>query len=82
LILKDTGSAQRIAQEALKINPDYRPAMVIIARDHYRNRRLDLALGYRHTGHLEVKAQYSLSNQAGRDIDGEHLFAAQFVLWL
>lgn len=41
---KDTGSAQRIAQEALKLNPDYRPAMVIIARDHYRNRRLDLAL--------------------------------------
>lgn len=41
---KDTGSAQRIAQEALKINPDYRPAMVIIARDHYRSRRLDLAL--------------------------------------
>jgi tetratricopeptide (TPR) repeat protein len=41
---KDTGSAQRIAQEALKINPDYRPAMVIIARDHFRNRRLDLAL--------------------------------------
>jgi tetratricopeptide (TPR) repeat protein len=41
---KDTGSAQRIAQEALKINPDYRPAMVVIARDHYRNRRLDLAL--------------------------------------
>jgi tetratricopeptide (TPR) repeat protein len=41
---KDTGSAQRLAQEALKINPDYRPAMVTIARDHYRNRRLDLAL--------------------------------------
>ncbi|MGK4002959.1 tetratricopeptide repeat protein [Sorangium sp. So ce1036] len=41
---RDTGSAQRLAQEALKINPDYRPAMVIIARDHYRNRRLDLAL--------------------------------------
>ena len=41
---KDTGAAQRIAQEALKLNPDYRPAMVIIARDHYRNRRLDLAL--------------------------------------
>ena len=41
---KDTGSAQRIAQEALKLNPDYRPAMVIIARDHFRNRRLDLAL--------------------------------------
>ena len=45
-------------------------------------RRLDLALGYRHTSHLEVKAQYSLSNQAGREIDGEHLLAAQFVLWL
>jgi hypothetical protein len=45
-------------------------------------RRLDLALGYRHTAHLEVKAQYSLSDQAGREIDGEHLFAAQFVLWL
>jgi tetratricopeptide (TPR) repeat protein len=41
---KDTGEAQRLAQEALKLNPDYRPAMVIIARDHYRNRRLDLAL--------------------------------------
>ncbi|EYF08937.1 Hypothetical protein CAP_0021 [Chondromyces apiculatus DSM 436] len=41
---KDTGSAQRIAQEALKLNPDYRPAMVVIARDHYRSRRLDLAL--------------------------------------
>ena len=41
---KDTGSAQRLAQEALKLNPDYRPAMVIIARDHFRNRRLDLAL--------------------------------------
>jgi Tfp pilus assembly protein PilF len=41
---KDSGQAQRIAQEALKLNPDYRPAMVIIARDHYRNRRLDLAL--------------------------------------
>jgi len=41
---RDTGSAQRIAQEALKLNPDYRPAMVTIARDHYRNRRLDLAL--------------------------------------
>jgi tetratricopeptide (TPR) repeat protein len=40
----DSGSAQRYAQEALKKNPDYRPAMVTIARDHYRARRLDLAL--------------------------------------
>ncbi len=40
----DSGAAQRHAQEALKKNPDYRPAMVTLARDHYRNRRLDLAL--------------------------------------
>src|SRR5262249_53337761 len=40
----DSGSAQRLAQEALKKNPDYRPAMVTLARDHYRARRLDLAL--------------------------------------
>lgn len=40
----DSGSAQRFAQEALKRNPDYRPAMVTIARDHYHARRLDLAL--------------------------------------
>ncbi|HET9959385.1 MAG TPA: tetratricopeptide repeat protein [Polyangiaceae bacterium] len=40
----DSGAAQRYAQEALKKNPDYRPAMVTIARDHYRARRLDLAL--------------------------------------
>jgi Tfp pilus assembly protein PilF len=41
---KDTGNAQSLAQEALKLNPDYRPAMVVLARDHYRNRRIDLAL--------------------------------------
>jgi len=40
----ESGAAQKYAQEALKINPDYRPAMVTLARDHYRNRRLDLAL--------------------------------------
>ncbi|HEX4477045.1 MAG TPA: tetratricopeptide repeat protein [Polyangiaceae bacterium] len=43
-IEKDSASAQSLAQEALKKNPDYRPAMVTLARDHYRNRRLDLAL--------------------------------------
>jgi Tfp pilus assembly protein PilF len=43
-IQRDTASAQQLAQEALKKNSDYRPAMVTIARDHYRNRRLDLAL--------------------------------------
>jgi len=40
----DTGSAQKLAQDALKLNPDYRPAMVILARDHYRQRRMTLAL--------------------------------------
>jgi Tfp pilus assembly protein PilF len=40
----DTGTAQQLAQEALKINPDYRPAMMVLARDHYRHRRVDLTL--------------------------------------
>lgn len=39
----DTGSAQKLSQTALKANPNYAPAMVTLARDHYRNRRLDLA---------------------------------------
>ncbi len=43
-IRNESGAAQRLAQQALKINPDYRPAMVTLARDHYRSRRLDLAL--------------------------------------
>jgi Tfp pilus assembly protein PilF len=40
----DSGAAQKYAQEALKKNPDYAPAMITLARDHYRARRLDLAL--------------------------------------
>ncbi len=40
----DSGGAQRLAKEALKQNPDYRPAMIALARDHYRARRLDLSL--------------------------------------
>jgi tetratricopeptide (TPR) repeat protein len=43
-VQKDSPSAQRLAQQALKHDPDYRPAMVVLARDHYRTRRLDLAL--------------------------------------
>src|SRR5690606_35162750 len=43
-VQKDATAAQQLAQQALKANPDYRPAMVTLARDHYRNRRLDLAL--------------------------------------
>jgi Tfp pilus assembly protein PilF len=41
---RDTTGAQDLASEALKLNPGYSPAMMTIARDHYRNRRLDLAL--------------------------------------
>ncbi len=40
----DSTAAQKLAQDALKKNPNYRPAMVTLARDHYRNRRLDLAM--------------------------------------
>jgi Tfp pilus assembly protein PilF len=40
----DSNEAQSLARDALKKNPDYRPAMITIARDHYRKRRLDLAL--------------------------------------
>ena len=40
----DSVTAQELAQRALKRDPDYRPAMLTLARDHYRARRLDLAL--------------------------------------
>jgi tetratricopeptide (TPR) repeat protein len=40
---KDSGAAQQLAQDALKSDPDYRDAMVLIARDHYRSRRVELA---------------------------------------
>ena len=36
-LAKDTGTAQTLAPEALKINRDYRPAMIVIARDHWRS---------------------------------------------
>ena len=45
-------------------------------------RRLDLAVGYRYSQHLEAKAQYSWSNQAGRDVDGDRLIAVQLVMSL
>jgi Tfp pilus assembly protein PilF len=41
---KDSASAQQFAQEALKLDPTFAPAMLAVARDHYRARRLDLAL--------------------------------------
>lgn len=39
-----SGDAQRLAQDALKRDPSFQPAMVSLARDHYRSRRIDLAL--------------------------------------
>lgn len=39
-----SAEAQAFAQEALKKNPDYRPAMLLLARDHFRARRWELAL--------------------------------------
>lgn len=47
-----SGEAQRLAQEALKVDPSHKPAMVTLARDHYRARRIDLAL-YALTGILD-----------------------------
>lgn len=41
---KDTAGAQELARSALKLDPTYAPAMMVIARDHFRNRRLDLSL--------------------------------------
>jgi tetratricopeptide (TPR) repeat protein len=42
-IAKDHGSAQQMAQDALRMDPDFKEAMVTIARDHYRARKMDLA---------------------------------------
>lgn len=42
-IQKDHGSAQEIAREALRMDPDFKEAMVTVARDHYRARKMELA---------------------------------------
>lgn len=42
-IAKDHATAQQLAQDALRMDPDFKEAMVTIARDHYRARKLDLA---------------------------------------
>jgi Tfp pilus assembly protein PilF len=39
----DSAGAQTLAQDALRIDPDYKDAMVTIARDHYRAHRQGLA---------------------------------------
>jgi tetratricopeptide (TPR) repeat protein len=43
-LMRDSATAQQFAQDALKLDSKYTPAMLVIARDHYRARRLDLAL--------------------------------------
>lgn len=47
-----SGQAQELAQQALKKNPASKAAMIALARDHYRARRIDLAL-YALTGILD-----------------------------
>jgi tetratricopeptide (TPR) repeat protein len=42
-LAKDHGSAQQLAQDALRMDPDFKEAMVVIARDHYRARKTDLS---------------------------------------
>lgn len=42
-LAKDHGTAQQLAQEALRMDPNFNHAMVTVARDHYRARKLDLA---------------------------------------
>jgi Tfp pilus assembly protein PilF len=39
----DSTAAQRLASDALTLEAKYEPAMVLIARDHFRRGRLDLA---------------------------------------
>ncbi len=42
-LAKDSTSAQQLAQDALRIDPNFKDAMIVIARDHYRAGRTDLA---------------------------------------
>jgi hypothetical protein len=43
--------------------------------------RLDLALGYRYSSHIQAKLEYSHGDQAGRNTMGKRLVAAQLALW-
>ena len=42
-IANDHATAQQLAQDALRMDPDFKDAMVTIARDHYRARKMELA---------------------------------------
>ena len=39
----DSGTAQQLASDALKVDPNYKPAMMAVAQDYYRTHRKDLA---------------------------------------
>lgn len=43
--------------------------------------RVDLGIGYRHSAHVQAKLEYAYGDQAGRDSNGNHLLAAQIMLW-
>lgn len=42
-IQKDHAGAQQLGQDALRMDPNFKDAMVTLARDHYRARKMDLA---------------------------------------
>jgi tetratricopeptide (TPR) repeat protein len=42
-LANDHATAQQLAQDALRIDPNFKDAMVTVARDHYRARKYDLA---------------------------------------
>lgn len=42
-LAKDSGAAQQLAQDALRLDPNFKDAMIVIARDHWRAGRPELA---------------------------------------
>jgi Tfp pilus assembly protein PilF len=42
-IQNDHATAQQLGQDALRMDPNFKDAMVTLARDHYRARKMDLA---------------------------------------
>ncbi len=63
-LAKDSTSAQQLAQDALRIDPNFKDAMIVIARDHYRAGRIDLAK-YALTAVLEGFGQASPARDPG-----------------
>lgn len=44
-------------------------------------RRVDFGVGFRSSAHFQLKLEYSVGDQSGRDTGGNRLLAAQAVLW-